>query len=264
MITNVTEVESLYGGQDVSKAVSANIAETYHNAQFDMTEARAQFVQGELSLPELAEAEQYYISLCRQVQRRLNPDNHHHREILQELEEKLADKVFCNFSLFQSMPDIWGIDQIFPILPIHKLDEFPGQRAVIQDLTCDSDGRIDQYVDRQNITNTLALHHINLEQPYLLGFFMLGAYQEILGDMHNLFGDTHSINIELNGDGYRLGDFMEGEDVSELLEYVHIDTEALKTAYQFKLDASHLGIAQKQVFLQELLAGLNSYTYLEK
>ncbi|MDD4913917.1 MAG: biosynthetic arginine decarboxylase [Methylococcales bacterium] len=264
MITNVTEVESLQGGIDVSKAVSQNIAETYHNAQFDMAEARAQFVQGDLALTELAEAEQRYISLCRLVQRRLNTDNHHHREILQELDEKLADKVFCNFSLFQSMPDVWGIDQIFPIMPIHKLDQLPGQRAVIQDLTCDSDGRIDQYVDRQNISNTLALHSIDLSQPYLLGFFMLGAYQEILGDMHNLFGDTHSINVELDGDGYRFGDFMEGEDVGELLEYVHIDAEALKAAYQSKLDASPLSIDQKQAFQQELLAGLNAYTYLEK
>jgi arginine decarboxylase len=264
LITNVTEVESLHGGLDVSRAVSENIAESYHNAQFDMSEARAQFVQGDLTLTELAEAEQRYISLCRLIQRRLNLDNHHHREILQELDEKLADKVFCNFSLFQSMPDIWGIDQIFPIMPIHQLEQIPNQRAVIQDLTCDSDGRIDQYVDQQNISNTLALHNIDLDQPYLLGFFMLGAYQEILGDMHNLFGDTHSINVELDGDGYRFGDFMEGEDVSEMLEYVHIDTEALKVAYQAKLDASPLSIDQKQLFQQELLTGLNAYTYLEK
>lgn len=265
MITNVTEVESQEGGIDVSHVVAANITETYHNAQFDIAEARAQFVQGDLSLTELAEAEQLHISLCRLVQRRLNADNHHHREILLELDEKLADKVFCNFSLFQSMPDIWGIDQIFPIMPIHKLDRFPERRAVLQDLTCDSDGRIDQYVDRQNISNTLALHGINLNEPYLLGFFMVGAYQEILGDMHNLFGDTHSLNIELDGNGgYRFKDFMEGEDVSELLEYVHIDTETLKSAYQAKLAASPLDPELKQACHEELLAGLNAYTYLEK
>ena len=264
MITNITEVESLQGELDMRSAVSPNVAETYHNAQFDMAEARAQFVQGDLSLTELAEAERYYISLCREVQRQLDSGNHHHREILQELDEKLADKVFCNFSLFQSMPDIWGIDQIFPIMPIHKLDQQPTRRAVIQDLTCDSDGRIDQYVDQQNISNTLALHDIDIQHPYLLGFFMLGAYQEILGDMHNLFGDTHSINIELDGESFRFGDFMEGEDVSELLEYVHINTETLKIAYRSKLDNSQLSIDQKQAFLQELLAGLNAYTYLEK
>ena len=264
LITNITEVERLQGGLAEKEFSYDNIAEVYHNAQFDMAEARARFVQGDLSLTELSDAEQYYIGLCRQVQSRLNPDNHHQREILQELDEKLADKVFCNFSLFQSMPDIWGIDQIFPIMPIHQLAQQPNRRAVLQDLTCDSDGRIDQYIDRQNITNTLALHDIDIRQPYLLGFFMLGAYQEILGDMHNLFGDTHSINVELQGDSYRFGDFLEGEDVSEMLEYVHINTEALKTAYKLKLDICALTDEQKQNFQLELLDGLNAYTYLEK
>lgn len=264
LITNVTEVESLQGAAMPVEIAGQNIAEAYHNAQFNMAEARAKFVQGDLSLTELAEAEKYYVSLCQQIQRELDLDNHHHREILQELDEKLADKVFCNFSLFQSMPDIWGIDQIFPIMPIHQLGQQPTRRAVLQDLTCDSDGRIDQYVDHQNIANTMPLHTIAEDQDYLIGFFMVGAYQEILGDMHNLFGDTHSINIELDEQGYRFGDFMEGEDVSELLDYVHINTEALKTAYRQKLDGSALTIEQKQAFEQELLAGLNAYTYLER
>lgn len=264
LITNVTEVESLQGAATAVTISGQNIAEAYHNAQFNMAEARAQFVQGDLSLTELAEAEKHYVSLCQQIQRKLNLDNHHHREILQELDEKLADKVFCNFSLFQSMPDIWGIDQIFPIMPIHNLQQQPNRRAVLQDLTCDSDGRIDQYVDHQNIANTMPLHSIAEDQDYLIGFFMVGAYQEILGDMHNLFGDTHSINVQLDEQGYIFGDFMEGEDVSELLDYVHINTEALKTAYRQKLGVSGLTAAQKQAFEQELLAGLNAYTYLEK
>ncbi|MCK9605448.1 MAG: biosynthetic arginine decarboxylase [Methylomonas sp.] len=264
LITNVTEVESLQGADNVPIAVFNNISEAYHNAQFDMAEARARFVQGDLSLPELAETEKNYVSLCQQIQNNLNPHNHQHREILRELDEKLADKVFCNFSLFQSMPDIWGIEQIFPILPIHRLEQQPTRRAVLQDLTCDSDGRIDQYVDHQNISNTLPLHAITDNEEYLIGFFMVGAYQEILGDMHNLFGDTHSINIEVDGDGYRFGEFMEGENVSELLDYVHINTSALKVAYRHKLDNTALSAAQKQAFEQELLAGLNAYTYLEK
>ena len=264
LITNVTEVESLQGAKNLPVAAFNNISEAYHNAQFEMAEARASFVQGDLSLSELAETEKNYVSLCQQIQGALNPDNHHHREILQELDEKLADKVFCNFSLFQSMPDIWGIAQIFPIMPIHRLNEQPNRRAVLQDLTCDSDGRIDQYVDHQNISNTLSLHTIKEDEEYLIGFFMVGAYQEILGDMHNLFGDTHSINIELDENGYRFGDFMEGEDVSELLDYVHISTEALKTAYRQKLDMTSLSALQKQAFEVELQAGLNAYTYLEK
>ncbi len=263
LITNVTEVESLQGA-NLSQANFANVSEAYHNAQFDMAEARARFVQGDLSLAELAEAEKHYIGLCQQIQDQLNLDNHHHREILQELNEKLADKVFCNFSLFQSMPDIWGIEQIFPIMPIHRLEQQPSRRTVLQDLTCDSDGRIDQYVDHHNISNTLPLHAIDEDEDYLIGFFMVGAYQEILGDMHNLFGDTHSINIELDGEGYRLGEFMKGEDVSELLDYVHINTEALKTAYRHKLQQAELAPEQRQAFEHELLAGLNAYTYLEK
>ena len=264
LITHVTEVESLQNSGKPVAFSSQNIAEAFHNAQFDMAEARTQFVQGDLSLTELAETEKHYVSLCQQIQTALNLDNHQQREILQELDEKLADKVFCNFSLFQSMPDIWGIEQIFPIMPIHQLDQQPTRRAVLQDLTCDSDGRIDQYVDHQNISHTLPLHAIAENQDYLIGFFMVGAYQEILGDMHNLFGDTHSINVELSADGYQFTDFMAGENVSELLDYVHINTDQLKAAYQHKLAASGLNSEQKHSFEQELLKGLSAYTYLEK
>ena len=263
LITNVTEVERLSCDQGVTLH-SSNPSEAYHNAQFDIDEARTRFVQGELSLPELATAEKRYVSLCQQLQQTLNPDNHQQREILHELDEKLADKVFCNFSLFQSLPDIWGIEQIFPIMPIHRLQEYPDRRAVLQDLTCDSDGRIDQYVDHQNISHTLPLHSIPDHQPYLIGFFMVGAYQEILGDMHNLFGDPHSINVELSTTGYRFSDFMAGENVSELLDYVHINTDNLKSAYQQKLAASALTPEQQSLFQQELWSGLNAYTYLEK
>jgi len=263
LITNVTEVERLPADQSNSVS-NTNLSEAFHNAQFAIDDARTRFVQGEVSLPELAEAEQCFVGICLQLQQQLNSDNHQEREILHELDEKLADKVFCNFSLFQSVPDIWGIDQIFPIMPIHHLDQQPSRRAVLQDLTCDSDGRIDQYVDRQNISQTLPLHGISDNEQYLIGFFMVGAYQEILGDMHNLFGDTHSINVELTADGYAFNDFMAGENVSELLDYVHIDTEQLKQAYQQKLADSDLNPAQQASFQQELLAGLNAYTYLEK
>ena len=263
LITNVTEVERLPSDQSIPVS-TANLSEAFHNAQFAIDDARTRFVQGELALPELAEAEKRFVGVCLQLQQQLNSDNHQEREILHELDEKLADKVFCNFSLFQSVPDIWGIDQIFPIMPIHHLDQQPSRRAVLQDLTCDSDGRIDQYVDQQNISQTLPLHSISDSEQYLIGFFMVGAYQEILGDMHNLFGDTHSINVELTEDGYAFSDFMAGENVSELLDYVHIDTEHLKQAYQQKLADSSLNLAQQTSFQQELLAGLNAYTYLEK
>jgi arginine decarboxylase len=266
LITNVTDIESVVSNNAELPALpdAHNLVEHYHDAHFALSEARVRFTQDKLTIIELAKAENDYALLCQQIKSRLNPNSQSEATILQELNEKLADKVFCNFSLFQSMPDIWGIDQIFPIMPIHRLDEQPTRRAVIQDLTCDSDGRIDQYIDGQNIENTLPLHDINSNKPYLIGFFMVGAYQEILGDMHNLFGDTHSINIQLDDNGYHFYDLQEGEHVSDLLDYVHISSEELKTAYRYKLAKSNLSEQQQQDFEQELIAGLASYTYLEK
>jgi arginine decarboxylase len=266
LITNVTDIESVYSNQAEILALpdNANSVEYYHDAQFSLSEARAQFTQDKLSITELAKAENTYSLVCQKIQTQLNPSNQSEATILQELNEKLADKVFCNFSLFQSLPDIWGIEQIFPIMPIHRLDEQPTRRAVLQDLTCDSDGSIDQYIDGQNIEHTLPTHIINNQQPYLIGFFMVGAYQEILGDMHNLFGDTHSINIELDDDGYHFYDLQEGEDVADLLEYVHISTEELKIAYREKLEKSQLTKREQHEYEHELLAGLTAYTYLEK
>jgi arginine decarboxylase len=266
LITNVTDIESVYCNPAKMRDYNnpANLAEQYHDAQFNLKAARDQFTQGKLSITGLAEVEQDYALRCQHIKILLNPSNQNEAAILAELDEKLADKIFCNFSLFQSMPDIWGIDQIFPIMPIHRLDEVPSRRAVIQDLTCDSDGRIDQYIDGKNIEPTLPVHVIDPKQPYLIGFFMVGAYQEILGDMHNLFGDTHSINVELDDNGYHFYDLHEGEHVSDLLEYVHISTEELKVAYRQKLADSGLTSQQRQDYEQELLAGLASYTYLSK
>jgi arginine decarboxylase len=266
LITNVTDVESVYTNNEELLALSGvhNNVEHFHDAQYALSEARARFTQDKLSITELAKAENEYALLCQQIKSQLNPNTQSEAVILEELNEKLADKVFCNFSLFQSMPDIWGIDQIFPIMPIHRLDEQPTRRAVIQDLTCDSDGRIDQYIDGQNIENTMPLHSIDSDKPYFIGFFMVGAYQEILGDMHNLFGDTHSINIKLDDNGYHFYDFQEGEHVSDLLDYVHISTEELKAAYRDKLAKINLSDLQRQDYEEELIAGLTSYTYLEK
>lgn len=266
LITNVTDIESVYTNNALLQALPEprNPVEHFHDAQFDLLDARTRFTQDKLNITGLAEAENHYALLCRQLQDTLNPGIQSEATLLQELNEKLADKVFCNFSLFQSMPDIWGIDQIFPIMPIHRLDEQPTHRAIIQDLTCDSDGRIDQYIEGQNIEKTLPVHDIDHKQPYLIGFFMVGAYQEILGDMHNLFGDTHSINIELDEQDYHFYDLLEGEHVSELLNYVHINGEDLKAAYREKLLKATLTEQQRQDYEQELVVGLMSYTYLVK
>ncbi len=265
LLTQVTEVESI-----VPEAIThppepgKHLVESWHNTQYSIDEARAMFVQGDLSLQQLARIERDYVQACHAIRQQLDVSNHNQREIAAELDEKLADKLFCNFSLFQSMPDIWGIAQVFPIMPIHRLDEQPTRRGVIQDLTCDSDGRIDHYVDRQNIENTLPVHEIKNAEEYILGFFMLGAYQEILGDMHNLFGDTHSFNVEVNGDSYQINSFLEGEHVSDLLDYVHIDPQCLMATYQSKLQQAELPEGLQTQYLQELQAGLKAYTYLEK
>lgn len=266
LITNVTDIESAYHSPDhaVQLGEDVNLVEYYHDLQFDLKAAQDKFAQGKLALYTLADVENAYAMKCQALKAKLNPKNQNQAAILKELDEKLADKIFCNFSLFQSLPDIWGIDQIFPIMPIHRLNEEPTRRAVIQDLTCDSDGRIDQYVDGVNIEKTLPVHVLKDHEPYLIGFFMVGAYQEILGDMHNLFGDTHSINIELDDNGYHFYDLHEGEHVSDLLDYVHISSEDLKAAYRQKLAASPLSAEQQQAYEQELIAGLSSYTYLSK
>ena len=280
LITNIIDVESvpeeqspiaeahsqpLRDLQDVlSRLESEPVLGLYLDAQFDMSEARAMYVQGKISLAELAEAERLNAQICHTVRPRLDVRLRAHREILDELNERLADKVFCNFSVFQSMPDAWAIDQIFPVMPLQRLAEEPTRRAVLQDLTCDSDGQINAYLDRQSIETTMPLHQIDPGEDYLLGIFLVGAYQEILGDMHNLFGDTHSVNVELDGNGgYRLADPMRGDGADDLLRYVHIDPEELERAYRKKLVEAQLTPEQRKLYESELIAGLSSYTYLE-
>ena len=281
LITHITDIESVPEDaappiaseakplQDLAdcleRLATESVLGVYHDAQFDLAEARAMFVQGKLNLSELAEAERMNAAVCHGVQRRLDIRLRSHRELLDELNERLADKVFCNFSLFQSMPDAWAIGQIFPVMPLQRLNEEPTRRGVIQDLTCDSDGRIDAYIDHQSLETTLRLHATTPGENYLIGIFLVGAYQEILGDMHNLFGDTHSVNVELDGHGgYRLVDPMHGDGADDMLRYVHIDPEELERAYRKKLIEAKLPADRRKQFESELMAGLVSYTYLEE
>jgi len=289
LITNVLEVERAFGADlptppaadeprilhDLWAAREALAShpplEVYHDAAHYLGEAQGMFNHGVLSLKERARAERLYFSICQEVRGRLAPGTRAHREALDELNEKLADKYFCNFSLFQSMPDHWAIDQIFPVLPLNRLNEEPTRRAVLQDITCDSDGRIDLYVDGEGVETSLPLHappdaHGEGQvEPYLLGIFLVGAYQEILGDMHNLFGDTDSVHVELNSDGrYALTQSRRGDSVGAVLRYVHFDPEDLLAAYQSKVAAANwLDNAARERCLEELAAGLEGYTYLE-
>lgn len=240
--------------------------ETYHNATYLLSEAYSMFTHGVLDLTQRAWAEQLYSAICWQVRSLLltSPHSRLHREILDELNEKLVDKYFGNFSLFQSVPDAWAIDQLFPIMPLHRLQERPERRATLQDLTCDSDGQFKNYLDSAGIHTSLPVHTPHPNESYLLGIFLVGAYQEILGDMHNLFGDTCSVNVQLTTDGhYELVAPLEGDTVQNLLNYVHFDSGWLRNTYRKRLQAAVLTTEQRQTYQRELEAGLVGYTYLE-
>ena len=241
-----------------------SIIELYHNAIQHLSEAHDNYIQGELSLQQRSFIEKLYFTICWKIREQLQATTKSHRDILDELNEKLADKYFCNFSIFQSIPDVWAIEQVFPIMPIHRLNDAPLRRVRLHDITCDSDGRIDQYVDAEGIESSLPLHEKKSGEEYLLGIFLVGAYQEILGDIHNLFGDTNSINIKVSEDGsYTLDQATHGDTVSSVLESVKYNVSDLLTAYEEKIAASDLDEQQKTDFLEELRAGISGYTYLE-
>lgn len=237
--------------------------ESYHDAVYYLSEAQALYTHGVLSLLEWADAEKIYAAICQKVRGRLQIAKKQQRELLDELNEKLAEKFFCNFSLFQSLPDAWGIDQIFPIIPLQGLEQEPSIRAILQDITCDSDGRIEWYVDGEGVESTLPLPPYDPEAPYYLGIFMVGAYQEILGDMHNLFGDSDSVHVELTDKGYELVEPHEGDTVDDVLRYVHINGEDMLSSYKQQISDADLSEQEKETFLHELIQGLEGYTYLE-
>ncbi len=240
--------------------------EAYHDAVNGLDEAQTMFTHGVLNLTQRAHAEQLYYATCWQVRDLLQTLSYSraYREVLDELNEKLADKYFCNFSLFQSVPDAWAIEQLFPIIPLHRLKEWPNRRATLQDLTCDSDGQFKNYVNNDGVDTSLPLHVPNPDEPYLIGIFLVGAYQEILGDMHNLFGDTYSVNVHIKADGhYELVSPIEGDTVQIMLNYVNFDTGFLRNSYRKRLQAASLTPEKRQSYLRELEAGLVGYTYLE-
>jgi arginine decarboxylase len=241
-----------------------NAAEAFHDAAHWLEEAQSLFSHGVIDLSQRARAEALYFALSQRLRTLLSPRTRGHRELLDELNERLADKYIANFSLFQSLPDAWAIDQVFPIVPLHRLDERPERRGVLHDLTCDSDGQVDHYVDGAGIEGTLPLHVRRPGDPYLLGIFLVGAYQEILGDVHNLFGDTHSVNVELAAGGHRLVEPLHGDSVRDVLGFVHLQAERLVEAYRRLGEAAGLGEAVLAGHLDELKAGLDGYTYLEE
>jgi arginine decarboxylase len=240
------------------------VLEVYHDASFDKDRARQYFNSGVLDLRGLAAAEQIYFALMNMISRVVNGDRDEYEEILKELDATLVDRYFCNFSLFQSLPDNWAIDQLFPIMPIHRLDEQPSRRGTLQDVTCDSDGKIDRFVGDKTGRPSLELHEFRDGEDYVLGIFLTGAYQEILGDLHNLFGDTNAVHIKFTDRGYDITDLVHGDTVTEVLNYVQFHAATLLTTWRRKVAAAkELSRQEANAFVADYVAGLEGYTYLE-
>ena len=240
------------------------VLEVFHDAAFDKEQARQYFNSGVLRLHERAMAETIYFATVNRIAQLARNDRDAYREIAAELEAVLVDRYFCNFSLFQSLPDSWAIDQLFPVMPVHRLDEPPERRGTLQDVTCDSDGKIDRFIGAKKGRPSLALHEFRDGEDYVLGIFLTGAYQEILGDLHNLFGDTNAVHLELTEQGYEITDLVHGDTVAEVLNYVQFDASSLLATFRRKVGAAKaLSRQEANTFIAEYVAGLEGYTYLE-
>jgi arginine decarboxylase len=240
------------------------VLEVYHDATFDKERGQQLFASGVLSLRERAMAETIYFATVNRVARYVNGDRDKFAEIIKEVDATLVDRYFCNFSLFQSLPDSWAIDQLFPIMPIHRLDEEPTRRGTLQDVTCDSDGKIDRFVGDKTGRPSLELHDIRDDEDYMLGIFLTGAYQEILGDLHNLFGDTNAVHIRITDSGYEITDLVHGDTVTEVLNYVQFGASNLLATFRRKVGAAKsISRQEANTFIAEYVAGLEGYTYLE-
>jgi arginine decarboxylase len=240
------------------------VREVYHDATFDKEKAQQLFDSGVLGLRERAFVERIHLCTINAIARMVQLKREQFSDIAGDVAATLVDRYFCNFSLFQSLPDAWAIDQLFPIMPIHRLDEEPTRRATLQDITCDSDGKIDKFIGGQSGMPSLPVHPFRDEERYILGVFLTGAYQEILGDLHNLFGDTNAVHVRLAENGYELTDLVHGDTVTEVLNYVQFKASDLLATFRRKVQAA-TGITREEanMFIAEYVAGLEGYTYLE-
>src|SRR3954462_2981465 len=259
-------IQDLYATlRDLNKK---NFLEGYHDSLERMEEVLNLFNLGYLSIELRALAERLFWAVGRKLQR-ICRELDFVPEELQNLDTMMSDTYFCNFSVFQSMPDSWAIKQLFPIMPIHRLDEAPTRRAVLGDITCDSDGKVDQFIDRRDVRGTLELHPFTPGEPYYLAGFLVGAYQEILGDLHNLFGDTNAVHINLLDDGsYEIDDFIPGDRVSEVLNYVQFSAEKLVERMRKDVDkavrSGRISAKEARQFLRFYEDGMDGYPYLEE
>ena len=244
-----------------------NLFESWHDALQCREETLDLFSIGIVDLRNRALAEKLFWEIAREVADVASSMKHPPEE-LRTVTRMLPDKYYCNFSLFQSLTDSWAIDQVFPIVPISRLDEKPTRMATIQDMTCDSDGKIANFISPQGITKALPVHNLKPGEPYYLGVFLVGAYQEILGDMHNLFGDTNAVHITCYKDHYEIEKVIDGETVAEVLDYVQYDAKRLvrnvETWVTKAMKAGKITPEEGREFLSNYRSGLYGYTYLEK
>jgi arginine decarboxylase len=255
LVTNMWETYQSVGAK--------NTLEAYHDAVEYKDQVLQLFNLGHLSLEHRVICENLFWAICEKVLL-LSRGREHMPEELEGLEKALSDTYFCNFSMFQSVPDAWAVDQLFPICPIHRLNEEPTRRATLADITCDSDGKIDSFIDMRDVKHVLELHPKPDGQDYYLGIFLVGAYQEILGDLHNLFGDTNAVHIKITDNGYEITDLVHGDTVTEVLNYVQFGASNLLATFRRKVSASkNISRQEANTFIAEYVAGLEGYTYLE-
>ncbi|GAB5439763.1 MAG: biosynthetic arginine decarboxylase [Fuerstiella sp.] len=257
-------VQDLYTAyEDLSER---NVLETFHDAQQAIDDSMTLFSSGHMPLDHRCKAESLYFAICHRIWT-MTAEMEFVPEELSKLDRMLSDNYFCNFSLFQSIPDSWAIKQLFPVMPIHRLNERPSRQAVISDITCDSDGKIDHFIDRRHMKRTLPLHPFDGSE-YFLGTFLIGAYQEILGDLHNLFGDTNAVHVELSESGEVILDtIIRGETVRDVLDYVQFSNRELVNHLQLTVEKAvqegRIDHAQAGEFVRYYEEALNGYTYLE-
>jgi arginine decarboxylase len=257
----VEEIHTLWDNFNQQRMI-----ETWHDAQQIREEALDRFSLGIIDLRTRAQIEKLFWSIARKVYQIAGKARHVPEEIRQ-ISRILSDKYFCNFSLFQSLPDAWAIDQIFPVMPIQRLNEHPVVAATIQDMTCDSDGKIDNFIATSNNSHFIPVHHLKPKEPYYMGVFLVGAYQEILGDLHNLFGDTNAVHVTVDENGYRIDQVIDGETIAEVLEYVQYNPKKMvRTVESWVTSSVKAGIItleEGREFLSNYRSGLYGYTYLE-
>jgi len=253
----IRHLRELHGELGMRPAV-----ELFHDAQHHHSEGLALYALGQIDLTHRARIDDLFYAIAHAVRGSLSSDERSHRDLLDELNERLVDKYFVNFSVFESIPDVWAIDQVFPILPIERLDEAPQRRGVLCDMTCDSDGMVKTYVENEGLDSSLPLHALKPGESYRLGFFLVGAYQEILGDIHNLFGDTDTVEVKSDGDGFSITQQRRGDTTDVMLDYVGYGLADLRAAYAERVAKAGLPAEEAKALADSLEAGLTGYTYL--